>query len=76
MSNQIDFIRRKLLGKLLAGLGLAIISVAGSAGICAQSPSRIVRPRMLIGERDPLTGFRVLRARYAAGLRNGTREVS
>src|SRR5690349_6861498 len=29
----------------------------------------IVRPRMLIGERDPLTGYKVLRARYDAGLR-------
>ena len=27
------------------------------------------RPRMLIGENDPLTGFNVLRARYAAGAR-------
>ena len=35
----------------------------------AQSQSRIVRPRMLIGEHDPLTGFAVLRARYAAGIR-------
>ena len=32
-------------------------------------PSTIVRPRMLIGERDPLTGFGVLRARYASGAR-------
>jgi len=29
----------------------------------------ISRPRMLIGENDPLTGFKVLRARYEAGAR-------
>src|SRR5215217_5057388 len=33
---------------------------------CAQTGS-IPRPRMLIGENDPLTGFRVLRARYETG---------
>src|SRR5678816_1493589 len=31
--------------------------------------SGITRPRMLIGERDPLTGYNVLRVRYAAGAR-------
>jgi Heparinase II/III-like protein len=35
----------------------------------AGSPSQPTRPRMLIGERDPLTGLNVLRARYAAGAR-------
>lgn len=29
----------------------------------------VVRPRMLVSERDPLTGFDVLRARYRAGAR-------
>src|ERR1043166_9139803 len=29
----------------------------------------LVHPRMLIGENDPLTGFKVLRARYDAGAR-------
>src|SRR5207342_2593032 len=37
--------------------------------VSAQSPAKVIRPRMLIGERDPLTGFGVLRARYAAGAR-------
>ena len=31
--------------------------------------SSVKHPRMLIGENDPLTGFKVLRARYDAGLR-------
>ncbi|HEX6185236.1 MAG TPA: hypothetical protein VFZ44_15230 [Pyrinomonadaceae bacterium] len=31
--------------------------------------SAVVRPRMLVGERDPLTGFQTLRARYDAGAR-------
>lgn len=34
-----------------------------------QRTAAVVRPRMLIGERDPLTGFDVLRARYRAGVR-------
>src|ERR1044072_6810939 len=34
----------------------------------AQTAS-ITHPRMLIGENDPLTGFKVLRARYEAGAR-------
>src|SRR5215216_3498142 len=46
-----------------------IISAAFSPAIEAQSPSNINRPRMLIGERDPLTGYKILRARYDAGAR-------
>ena len=41
----------------------------GSHPAYAQSNSNIARPRMLIRERDPLTGFNVLRARLAAGAR-------
>ncbi len=48
---------------------IVIISFMVPLGTHAQSPSRIVRPRMLIGEHDPLTGFAVLRARYATGAR-------
>ena len=33
---------------------------------CAQT---ITHPRMLIAEHDPLTGFKILRARYDAGAR-------
>ncbi|HEY8188090.1 MAG TPA: heparinase II/III family protein [Pyrinomonadaceae bacterium] len=69
MIHQIHFIRRELLGKLLAGLCLALIIAAGSVGIHAQTASQVLRPRMLIGERDPLTGFEVLRSRYARGAR-------
>jgi Heparinase II/III-like protein len=35
----------------------------------AQSSSSLIRPRMLIGEHDPLTGYNILRARFAAGVR-------
>ena len=35
----------------------------------AREQSAVVRPRMLVGQRDPLTGFDTLRARYAAGAR-------
>src|ERR1041385_6975478 len=54
-----------------AGLSLSVIVQAPSvwAQPSSKSPLRIVRPRMLIGEHDPLTGFTVLRARYAAGAR-------
>ncbi|HEV2096062.1 MAG TPA: hypothetical protein VGQ82_06125, partial [Chthoniobacterales bacterium] len=50
-------------------LGLVIVASIGSPCAYAQSSSSIARPRMLIGEHDPLTGFNVLRARYAAGAR-------
>src|ERR1044072_5677448 len=33
------------------------------------SAQGITRPRMLIGESDPLTGFKILRARYDGGAR-------
>jgi len=35
---------------------------------CAQA-APITRPRMLLGENDPLTGYKILRARYDAGAR-------
>src|SRR5213596_323471 len=60
---------RELLRGLTLAMSLPIISVVGAAGIYAQPVSKVVRPRMLIGERDPLTGFDVLRARYARGAR-------
>ena len=48
---------------------LALLNVVASGRAQAQPFSKIVRPRMLIGEHDPLTGFTILRARYAAGAR-------
>ncbi|HVQ40518.1 MAG TPA: hypothetical protein VMS31_23450, partial [Pyrinomonadaceae bacterium] len=56
---------------------LACLAAGVAAGPCAgqtkpssrQGPSAVVRPRMLLGERDPLTGFDTLRARYATGAR-------
>src|SRR5687767_1084052 len=52
-------------------LALAFVTVAilPSDGAHAQSSSSLVRPRMLISENDPLTGYNVLRARFAAGAR-------
>src|SRR6185503_4540128 len=38
----------------------------GAPLTCAQT---VTHPRMLIGENDPLTGFKALRARYEAGAR-------
>src|SRR5258705_12569384 len=61
--------RQMLLRTLTVAIGLVIVTWIGSPGAYARSSSSIVRPRMLIGEHDPLTGFMVLRARYAAGAR-------
>ncbi len=61
--------RQTLLRTLTMTIGIVIVASIGSPGAYAQSATRIVRPRMLIGEHDPLTGFNVLRARYAAGAR-------
>jgi hypothetical protein len=48
---------------------LLIMVMTTSNKAQAQSGARVIRPRMLIGERDPLTGFTTLRARYATGAR-------
>ncbi len=48
---------------------LVIMGGTASYNIQAQSGASVIRPRMLIGERDPLTGFTTLRARYATGAR-------
>ncbi|MCA1620480.1 MAG: heparinase II/III-family protein [Acidobacteria bacterium] len=56
----------------------SFFSLSGAAGAqvarAQESPGQtrqaaVVRPRMLVGERDPLTGFQTLRARYDAGAR-------
>src|SRR6266550_5913206 len=62
-------VMRRLWTTLTVTISLFLISSIGSSGAFAQSTSSIVRPRMLIGEHDPLTGFNVLRARYATGAR-------
>jgi hypothetical protein len=40
-----------------------------SQAIAADVAQKISRPRMLIGKVDPFTGYTILRARYAAGMR-------
>ncbi|MFN2532596.1 MAG: heparinase II/III family protein [Pyrinomonadaceae bacterium] len=55
-------------------IGLAVLSLLAASLLSlphsqAQNSSKINRPRMLIGEHDPLTGYAILRARYAAGAR-------
>ncbi len=57
----------KLTAAIVAFIALGIVSANQAR---AQATSKIIRPRMLIGEHDPLTGFAVLRARYAAGARS------
>src|SRR6185503_176071 len=42
---------------------------AAAREIFLQTTGSIARPRMLIGENDPLTGLKILRARYEAGVR-------
>src|SRR6187200_35766 len=67
LKNYSRCVRRRLLLAVTVTVTLVIASSIGSPCAQAQSNSSIVRPRMLIGERDPLTGFNVLRARLAAG---------
>src|SRR4051794_7600611 len=47
---------------------LAVCFLILASATLAQTAS-ITRPRMLIGENDPLTGFKALHARYEAGAR-------
>src|SRR6476659_846963 len=63
------FSRQKILAGVIVAVCLVIVPGTYSGSAQAQSTARVVRPRMLIGERDPLTGFTALRARYAAGAR-------
>lgn len=46
-----------------------LLTFACAARAQGGAPSKIVRPRMLVGERDPLAGLAALRARYDAGAR-------
>jgi hypothetical protein len=61
--------RRGLLLTVRVTMVLIIVLLTGLLGVYAQPASKFARPRMLIGEHDPLTGFNVLRARYDAGAR-------
>lgn len=47
----------------------AFLGVLFSLPLDAQTPAPIVRPRMLLSENDPLTGLKILRARYEDGQR-------
>src|SRR5688572_18377816 len=52
------------------GLGLLfVIALFGFPLLSVHAQTTPVRPRMLIGEKDPLTGFSTLRERYTAGSR-------
>ena len=53
---------------LIVLCGFVVLAEVGLPNTSAQANS-ITRPRMLIGENDPLTGYKVLRARYDAGSR-------
>src|SRR5690349_15431979 len=50
----------------VVGATIILFILTCSVLTCAQT---ITHPRMLIGENDPLTGYKVLRARYDAGAR-------
>src|SRR4030095_1767973 len=57
------------IAKFLLTASLLLLGPSVVPKPCAQSASNIIRPRMLIGERDPLTGYKLLRARYDTGAR-------
>jgi hypothetical protein len=51
----------------MAAVAMTVFLLLGGTTIQAQQ--KITRPRLLIGKEDPFTGFAILRARYAAGMR-------
>src|ERR1044071_1487887 len=68
--------RERMTRVTLAVLTLSSFLLLSGASALAQASSAqgrpgaaVVRPRMLVGERDALTGFQILRARYDAGAR-------
>src|SRR4030095_2728311 len=59
---------RSLVNLFILVISFLMLVVSESPATYAQDGA-LSRPRMLIGENDPLTGFKVLRARYDAGAR-------
>jgi hypothetical protein len=61
--------RQNVLRGMIIAVLLAIVGMTTLHNTQAQSGVRVIRPRMLIGEHDALTGFTALRARYTTGAR-------
>src|SRR5215212_3005679 len=62
--------KRTVIRAAAASSALALLlTLACAARAQGGAPTKIARPRMLVGGRDPLAGLAALRARYAAGLR-------
>jgi hypothetical protein len=55
--------------KKLIIVACCLILWATSESVAIAQTNSITHPRMLIGERDPLTGYKILRTRYDAGAR-------
>src|SRR6185503_3515107 len=49
--------------------GCLLLLAQGALSQSSPQTNSITHPRMLIGERDPLTGYKILKARYDAGAR-------
>ncbi|HJQ24206.1 MAG TPA: heparinase II/III family protein [Blastocatellia bacterium] len=58
-----------IVGAIAVGAILLLVGIASHGPAAGQQQAKVVHPRLLIGERDPYTGFAALRARYAKGLR-------
>jgi hypothetical protein len=63
------YMKRAVARPVAASALLLIIGIVFAGTVQGQQSAKVVRPRLLIGERDPYTGFTTLRARYAANLR-------
>src|SRR5207249_6704901 len=55
--------------KSISSIFAAIFTLLLLVSTTVSAQQQITRPRLLIGKDDPFTGFTILRARYAAGMR-------
>src|SRR5437763_16565436 len=63
---QVRIRMRSLAGVCLFSLACTLMMLCCTM---AEAQQKFERPRLLIGKDDPFTGFTILRARYAAGMR-------
>src|SRR5690349_16327060 len=67
--NFIRLMKRFVIGATAASALLIVVGIALPVSVSRQEQAKVIHPRLLIGERDPFTGFTALRARYATNRR-------
>src|SRR5436190_7702988 len=69
MKHRLHRLMKRVVQANTASAFLLVVGLALPALGSGQQAAKVIRPRLLIGERDPYTGLATLRARYAKNLR-------